>query len=106
MILEQVKNIIQKENEEAWTQLVIKHPVFDVNEALTWIRYWGNGGGPLSTETVIKDAITESKGQTQSLIDVIKSDSYYEWGNCFHYFDVISAMLPECQINNTNPSGG
>ena len=105
MILEQLKNIIQKESEEAWSEMVNKHPRFDVDEALSWIHYWGNGGGPLSTEIVIKDTISESKGQTQALIDAIKSDLYYEWGNCFHYFDVISAMIPECQNNNTNPIG-
>ena len=100
MILDQLQHLIQKEIEKAWTEMVKKHPYFDVEEALSWIHYWGGGGGPLSTETVIKDAISESNGKTQALIDAISSDIYYEWGNCFHYFDVISAMILECQTIN------
>jgi len=96
MNLEELKLQIEETVNSEWQNLTKKCPKFDVDQAYEWIKYWGYGGGPLSTECVIKQAIEISNGKTQTLVDSVKSDMYYEWGNCLHFYDVISAMITEC----------
>jgi hypothetical protein len=96
MDITELKTQIEETINNEWEKLANQYQKFDVEEAFSWIKYWGNGGGSLSSETAIKEAIRESNGNTQSLKDAITSDLYYEWGNSAHFFEVIAAMIPEC----------
>jgi hypothetical protein len=96
MNLTELKTQIEKTINNEWEKLANQYSKFDVEEAFSWIKYWGNGGGSFSSETTIKEAISESNGETQRLIEAIKNDLYYEWGNSAHFFEVIAAMIPEC----------
>ena len=99
MDITELKTQIEKTINNEWEKLANQYQKFDVEEAFSWIKYWGNGGGTLSTETAIKEAISESDGETKALIEAIKNYSYYEWGNAAHFYDVIAAMLPECKVD-------
>jgi hypothetical protein len=97
MNIKELKTQIEKTIQNEWDKLITDYPKFNINKSYSWIKYWGSGGGSLSTETAIKDAISQSKGETHTLIDAITSDMYYEWGNSAHFYDVISTMIPECK---------
>jgi len=96
MTINDLKKQIEDTVNNEWENLYKQHPKFDVDQAYEWIKYWGNGGGQLSTECVIKQAIEISDGKTLALIESMKNDIYYEWGNCLHCYDVIAAIIKEC----------
>jgi hypothetical protein len=96
MNITKLKTQIEKTINNEWEKLANQYPKFDVEEAFSWIKYWGNGGGQLTTENIIREAIEKSNRETQTLINEIRDHYNYEWGNCLQYFDVVSAMIPEC----------
>jgi len=99
MTIKELEHTIHETINNAWGDLYQFYPDFDEKKAYEWIHYWSNGGGFLSTQTTVTEAIEESNQNTRKLIEKITENSYYEIGNALHFYQVIIAMIPECQNN-------
>ncbi len=85
-------------NFDAYVESLPNNPVEDFTQKCdNWIRCWGNGGGDLSTETVLRDACKADKSNNPRVLARALYEAIADYTKrSFEASSMVATIINEC----------